>query len=231
MVTARVAGLLLLLLTPVAAVSAPITYEFSGTIGFTFDSSNVDPVVPVGTAFSGTFDLDADVPASFVGTDFANYLGLFTNVRIFVGDLVFTQSSGAVGPFSPQNNEGQVSNDRPGDGRDGLFLGAALNGLPTDPSNPLFYRYVSFGGVGDNVFSGLVMPQPPIDLALFNVVPFSMAIQYSQYSETFGIVSSGQLFGNLARLQPVSVPEPGSLLLIATGLFATGLARVRRSRS
>jgi len=230
MFTARVAGLILLL-SPVTAISAPITYEFSGTIGFTFDSSNVNPAVPVGTVFSGTFDLDADVPPSFVGADFANYLGLLTNVRVLLDDLAFTQSTGAVGPFSPQNNEGQVSNDRAGDGRDGLFLGAALNGLATDPSSPLFYRSVSFSGVGDNVFADLAMPQPPLNLALFNVVPFSMTIHYTQYSDSYGIVSSGQLFGNLARLQPVNVPEPGSILLLATGLFAVGLARTRRFRS
>jgi hypothetical protein len=103
--------------------------------------------------------------------------------------------------------------------------GSVSYGAFGDPGNVGFNQSLGIGAIGPFVGGG--------SLALFSGQTLGAGPATAPYSLTqlFVVTGSGAeitIFGGQAQLQPV--PEPGSLLLLASGLAAVGCVWRRRTR-
>lgn len=207
------AGVLALVL-PIAAPAAPVTWAFSGV----FDEAT--PTLPVGNAFDGTISFDTDaalIASQAFGPGFryqydASSLVLTLNVA---GGPSFTivpdPAIGGVFYVRDDSSDLQFA-EAP------LVDGYSFNVFTNGPSYQLILR-----GTDLTVVNGPGLPADPdprlpgLEFSTFILYPTGVTDEYVR--------------GRLTSLTRagVAVSEPGTLALLALGLFAiAGTARARR---
>jgi PEP-CTERM motif len=218
-----------------SAFAIPVTYEFSGQFD-SFGASLPYPGAPIPegqfpftSAFAGSFVYDAEV-APIVFPDAVRYLGAITDFTVTVG------SAGEFGTFSADGafssliaiNDAHFPPENP---FDQLFIDASIAPLPGDDAT--LRRSMGFGGTstGQDLFPNF----PAVDvlpaLSSFDSLVFSFGAGWVIDSNG-GTIGSWSHQGRVQSLTavPRSVPEPGTLVLLAAGLCGIALARRRDPR-
>ena len=244
MVSHRLLAGIGLALLPLTATAIPVTYEFSGQVGFFQyetppDMSLLDPFVPFGSEFNGSFTYENETPFSFQGTNFVSYPNSITAATISfgpggsLGEFNFVNQPYA--PYTSQSSSIQFVNDLELAGNppyDQFNLVAAMGNAPGDPSN--MYRTLSFS-ISD--YSAQAIPPgqtllDPLPVDAFFATNHQLSFGFSLVDEAgnqFGDQSLGSQQIKLA-LVPASVPEPGTLPLLGVSFAGLLLAMSRRLR-
>ena len=233
----------MLAVLPLAASAVPVTYEFSGFAevgGGTAppEGEIFEPIIPWGTAFTGSFTYETETPISNSAPGFTRYTNAITAGSISFG------AGGSLGSFSfaPFPDGTQLSyisfvNDVEFGGNppyDQFNLGFSLGNAPGD--SPYLHRYVSFS-TGDytaqQLPAGLTLLDPlPVAALLSNFHQLSFG--YTLYDAAGEYVEDSYVGSQNITLTlasaPSSVPEPATVSLLAAGLAGIWLASRGRRR-
>jgi hypothetical protein len=224
----------LLWATSIGAHAAPVTFDFTGVVNYTYDPLGFDPVIAPGTAFTGSFSFDDAAAPTFVGADFNSYAELLTGFEVDYGGVAFTRAAVPQGPDTTQTGSGRITNNRLHDGADVVYFGSSMQLLPGDPVDG-FFRNANLQGASSNpnVFPDAGLPGA-LNPADFDIVPLTVSVTYARWILSpdqppvwadYGYISG---FLSTIRARPSSVPEPETLPLLAGALLAAHLVRRRR---
>lgn len=202
--------------------SHAITFEFTGCLsGFSIIGSVCTDTSSGGTHFSGYFSLDME-SAKIIETDTHAYFIALTQFSITV--------DGMQDPSINQTSTGRIDvwNDHPSLGDRVEFTSSIggeqifLDGEYWEPYNVnLLFRYASTDTLGSTD-----LPQT-FDLLNY---PLIDSISHGSWAyRSLDDQSSVKVqFFKLDSITPVSVPEPGTLLLLGSGLAGILLLRKKR---
>ncbi len=207
-----VAGVLLLAAS--GAQANTITYTFTGTV------TSVDPSLSgtfnTSQTLSGSFTYESSTPGFLNGSDnngFSNYPNALTNFVMSVGS--YTASP----PFGTDLFSGiQVVNNFFGEDR--FVLTSRLTGTQFNGFNPL--GFLSLDDTSQGAFSDTSLTNVG-DLSGWTSLPNRSGFWYMAFSRDG---SAPNISGSLTSVTQVT-PEPGSLVLLGTGL-AMVASRLRR---
>ena len=223
----------LLCATCSGAYAAPVTFDFTGVVNYTYDPLAINPVVAPGTAFSGSFTFDDAAAPTFVGADFSSYAELLTGFEVDYGSVAFTRAAVPQAPVTILTGSGRITNNRIHDGADAVYFGSSMQLLPSDPVDG-FFRSANLQGASSNpdVFPDSSLPGV-LNPADFDIVPLTISVTYEHWlvapDQPPQWVDYGYISGFLStiRARPSSVPEPETLSLLAGALLAACLVRRR----
>ena len=231
-------------LLPLTATAIPVTYEFTGqvsTFGYDTppDGSVLDPFIPFGSQFSGSFTYENETPAYYEAPGVLQYQGAITGATISFGSGgslgIFNFVNQPYAAYTSQSSNITFINDLEFNGNppyDQFNLTAAMGNAPGDPAN--MYRHLSFS---TSDYSAQAIPPGqrlldplPVDAFLANFHQLSFGYQvFDEAGNQIDAQSIGSQRITLA-LAPTSVPEPGTLPLMGVGIAGMFLA-MRRRRS
>jgi hypothetical protein len=209
-----VAGVLLLASS--GAQADTITYTFTGTV------TSVDPSLSgtfnTSQTLSGSFTYESSTPGFLNGSDssgFSNYPNALTNLVMTVGSYT------AAPPFGTDIFSGiQVANNFFGDDR--FVLSSRLTGTQFNGSNPL--GFISLDDTSQGAFSDTKLTDVG-DLTGWTSLPNRSGSWYIAFSVTGGEPNISGLLTSVTQV----TPEPGSLVLLGTGLAMVARRLRRRS--
>jgi len=229
---------------PMSALATPFTYEFTGIVGGSiWDDSAPEalkPLIPYGTAFTGTFTYESETPVSFQDTGVLQYRGAITAATFSFGAGgsagVWNFTGGLTSPTATTSSNVLFLNDLEFNGNppyDQFNIGSSVANLPVDPAN--VYRSWGFAASGFDtgiIPAGQTLLDPlPIDSLLsgFN----SLIFAYSQYDANGELLYGSSVIASDLTMRQVntSVPEPGTWSLLVVGLAGIWLAGRRRARA
>jgi PEP-CTERM motif len=240
----RLSIVLALALAAPQAFAVPVTYRFTtGTTPFTAAPPGASLGIAEalsGFSVSGTFVYDADAPTTgtipvppLVGADI--HTGAITALSGTVAGLGFSDVIGA----ATIGDEGYQPVFPPGvpipppPPADFLQLAAFAPGEPDDLAG---FTFNGFDLLNVRLFwiEDVPMPDPVPDFLTGNDLPTLLPTFNGRLALDFGNNGTlnpwGVIFFDGLHVDPVSVPEPPTLLLLAAGLL--GLApRLRRARA
>ena len=233
-----------LALVPLTATAIPVTYEFSGTVGFFNystppDGSILEPFVPYGSEFSGSFTYENETLPYYQAPGTLFYQGAITGATISFGP------GGSLGEFSFVNkpyaaytsqssyigfiNDLEFAGNPP---YDQFNLISAIGNAPGDPAN--MYRNLSFYSSdysAQAIPAGQTLLDPlPVDAFFANF--HSLSFGYQLFDDSGNQIQAQSLGDQQIKLNLVttSVPEPGTLPLLGVSLAGILLAMRRRVR-
>ena len=154
MISHRLIAGICLALVPMTVAAIPVTYEFSGSVGFFNadlppDGSIPEPFVPYGTEFTGSFTYENETLPNYQAPGVLQYQNAITGATISFG------AGGSLGEFgfankpyaayTTQSSFVSFVNDLEFNGNppyDQFNLTSAIGNAPGDPAN--MYRNLSF---------------------------------------------------------------------------------------
>ncbi len=204
----------------VAAFAAPITFEFSGRVSQAPTLDPADPfggAIDVGTTFTGRYSFDPAAPDLAPGAQTGSYnaVGAPYGLR-----LVF----GSAGVFDVAFDEVAIGIGNDFSGADFYTVIAPL----LAPDFGLTASLVLTDSDG-SVFTGAGLPAGAPALDAFETRQFSLIGSRPNSDSSVTQIEIVGTVDSLACSAGCAVPEPGSVLLAATGLAAL-LARRRAPR-
>jgi hypothetical protein len=204
---------------PRAAVADVITWQFDGRLNFVNDILGLAPLYPIGTAISLEVTFDTAAPRQGLHVNCVSPQGLY---RPFVSSTLElaggTHSSGASGwaAINHHFDRGCLGPGAiPGNGTAEFWIFGPWSGPPLNPESPQLTRL------------GLV-------LLLFNDPTLTNGQLPSNQPPGVGVfLSDGRdIFFASGFVTPVEtlpvIPEPGSIILLTTGLVGLRLRAMRR---
>jgi hypothetical protein len=225
---------------PLAAAAAPVTYEFSVTLGgFAYEGEDVGtvrpPPMPYGTELFGRFTIEGSTPIAFESPGFTQYNNLVTAAQLDYGPAGSLGSHAFLDVALPSRTSSShlaFFNDIEYLGNppyDQFNFGASLGLLPGDaPGSRRSFEFVTGSFDTGLLPAGLMLADPwPVDNLLANRVTFYT--NYLLLDADGNRVDAWSMSGYLATLRqvPTSVPEPATLSLLGAGLLALGFRRRR----
>lgn len=203
------------ILVATGAQAASVTFNFTGVI----DAFNPVFFPSPGSVFSGSYTFETGIADINSTTPFSGrypYDPDQISMQLVVGGVLYDVDVAS----SPQPAAIQVGH---------------FPLPPSDPNTPTYFYAVSAGnaafaltGNETSPFSSDVLPLVPPDLTAFNLLNRFIVVQQGVPAPESTILDGHLTSLTLASTQ--AVPEPGSLLLLGTGLVGlVGLARRRKS--
>jgi len=210
----RAVMMVVLMIAGSAAHAIPVTWQLDGTMTNSRTLGNFgDPAA--GSSFSATMVVEADTADVNLFDGTAGYYNVFRTLSLSIGTSVLTLGPDSDDPaFAREANSIVTLHE--------ASARVQMNVLLYEGTTP-FAAYFWFDFADLGAFPDGVMPSEPPSLASATLREFSI------YSPIDGDPRNGAIFlgsGSIDRFEtasPLSVPEPGTLPLIAAALFAVGL--------
>lgn len=213
-------GVLALLATGMVQ-AAPVTYYFGGQLSWVHPE--LSPALSAGNEFNGTFTYESTTVDSSPADPNRGYYGPGPAFSATINALTFSTAGGGSGTVAVVNN--LSGKDR--------FEATSADSATTGPSINGYIPKAFFLFMDDytgSAFNSDALPASEVDLALFDVSSFELFLENRRALDSGASVHASLSYLSLIAPNVTSIPEPGSLALVALALAGTLAVRCQYKR-